>query len=98
MTALRNLYRFETKIGPFYIAEYDQRFHIIFNGESLGGYHSPKAAAEEVAGGYACSIARGIDTATLGIPNNLSEWEEIVPFDSDFPSSDGTAKVRSGTP
>ena len=75
---MRNLYVWPTRIGPFYIAESGGRYHVIYENESLGSYHSPEAAASDVAGGHTFSIAGCVDTATLGIPENLTEWGEAA--------------------
>ncbi len=74
---MRLLYVFRTKIGAFYMGERDGRFHPIFNDESLGSYAEAWQAAEDLAGGHTFSIPSGIDTATLGIPEDLAEWEAL---------------------
>jgi len=73
---MRKLFVWNTRIGPFYIAEYG-RFHPVFEDESLGSYATPQQAAEDLAGGHTFSISSGIDTATLGIPDEVTEWERI---------------------
>jgi hypothetical protein len=42
---MRNLFVWNTRIGPFYIAEMDGRFHPVYDGESLGSYERPEQAA-----------------------------------------------------
>jgi hypothetical protein len=79
MLSKRILFGWNTRIGPFYIVEMDGRFHPFYNDESLGSYARPEQAAEDVAGGHTFSIAEGIDTATLGIPEDLSDWEPVSP-------------------
>lgn len=74
---MRKLFVWNTRIGPFYIAEYQGRFHPVFEDESLGSYATPQQAAEDLAGGHTFSISSGIDTATLGIPDEVTEWERI---------------------
>jgi hypothetical protein len=74
---MRLLYVFRTKIGPFHIGEEDGRFHPIFDDESLGSYAQDWQAAEDLAGGHTFSISSGVDTATLGIPEDLNEWEKL---------------------
>jgi hypothetical protein len=74
---MRNLYARDTRIGTFYIAEAEGLFHIIYDEESLGSYARPEQAAEDVAGGHTFSISSGIDTSTLGIPNDLTEWQRL---------------------
>ena len=76
---MRKLYAFKTSIGPFYIAEQDNRFHPVYEDDSLGSYAEAWQAAEDLAGGHTFSISSGVDTDTLGIPEDLSEWERILP-------------------
>jgi len=33
---MKNCYEFQTSVGPFYIAEYQGRYHAVFEGESIG--------------------------------------------------------------
>ena len=70
-------YYWKTRIGTFYIAEMDGRFHPVFDNESLGSYAQPWQAAEDVAGGHTFSISSGEDTAELGIPEDLTEWHRV---------------------
>jgi hypothetical protein len=72
---MRYLYVWHTRVGPFYIAEIEGRFHPVFQDESLGSYHSAASAADDLAGGHTFSVAGGIDTADLGIPNDVAEWQ-----------------------
>jgi hypothetical protein len=74
---MRKLYVVNTRIGPFYIAELEGRFHPLYRDESLGSYARPEQAAEDLAGGHTFSIPGGIDTATLGIPRDLNEWKRL---------------------
>jgi len=71
---MRNLYWWNTRIGTFYIAEQDGRFYPVYDGEPLGSYATAQQAAEDLAGGHTFSISRGIDTATLGIPGEVGDW------------------------
>jgi len=73
---MRKLYIRHTRIGPFYIAQSpDGRFHPVFDDESLGSYHSPAAAADDLAGGHTFSVSGGHDTSRLGIPHDIREWD-----------------------
>jgi hypothetical protein len=74
---MRLLYVFHTKIGPFYIGEQDARFHPIYADDSLGSYAHAWQAAEDLAGGHTISVSSGIDTATLGIPEDLGDLEKM---------------------
>lgn len=70
-------YAFKTAKGTFYIVERDGRWHVMFEGESLGSYHSARAAADDLSGGHTFSAGPGIDTALLGIPEDISEWAVV---------------------
>lgn len=78
LTAVIKRYAFNTRIGTFYIGEYDGRFHPIFDDESLGSYATAQQAAEDLAGGHTFSVRGGVDTASLGIPEDVSEWERLL--------------------
>jgi hypothetical protein len=73
---MKLLYVFHTRIGSFYIGKQTGRFHPMYNDNSLGSYAKAWQAAEDLAGGHTLSIS-GIDTATLGIPADLAEWEKF---------------------
>ena len=75
---MEKLYAWHTRIGPFYIAESGGRFHAFYQDDDLGSYASPGSALAEVAGGHTFSIAGGINTANLGIPENLNEWSRLL--------------------
>jgi hypothetical protein len=75
---MRKVYIYRTKVGPFYIAEQDGRFHPLFGEESLGSYATPEQAAEDLAGGHTFTPSSGWDTSELGIPDDVSEWESLV--------------------
>ena len=74
---MKLLYSWQTRIGTFYIAEQAGRFHPVFNDDLLGSYARPEQAAEDLAGGHTFSISSGVDTATLGIPADLLEWQRV---------------------
>jgi hypothetical protein len=74
---MRKLFVVNTCIGPFYIAESQGRFHPLFRDESLGTYARPEQAAADLAGRHSFSISGGGDTASLGIPEDLSDWQRL---------------------
>ena len=74
---MKLLYVYYTKAGPFYIGELDGRFHAIFDDERLGSYDQADQAAEDLAGGHTFAVSNGIDSATLGIPETVSEWQRF---------------------
>lgn len=75
---MEKLYAWHTRIGPFYIAESGGRFDVFYKDEALGSYASPESALGDVAGGHAFSIAGGIETAGLGIPDTLNRWSRLL--------------------
>lgn len=75
---MRPIYFFETRVGTFFISvSEDCRFHPVFGNESLGSYNSAVAAIEELAGGHTFSASGVSDTAVLGIPADIHEWQKV---------------------
>jgi hypothetical protein len=75
---MKMLYTFETRVGSFYIGQSkDGRFHPIYDGESLGSYAEAWQVSEDLAGGHTFSASGVGDTSTLGIPEDLTEWESV---------------------
>lgn len=74
---MRLLYSFEIRIGTFFIAERAGRFHPVYDGESLGSYARPEQAAADLAGGHTFAARADVDTAELGIPDDLAEWKRM---------------------
>lgn len=72
-------YKWSTKVGDFYLAELQGRWHVVYNDESLGAYVNAVQALDDLVGGHTFSAGPNIDTATLGIPDEISEWEECYP-------------------
>jgi DUF2934 family protein len=75
---MKKLYVRHTRIGPFYIVESAGNFHVFYQDDALGIYPSADSALADVVGGHTFSIAGGIDTATLGIPERLNEWSRLL--------------------
>ncbi len=74
---MRKMFKVNTRIGPFFVAEMNGRYHPVFDDEPLGSYARPEQAAEDLAGGHTFSISSGQDTSELGIPEDLNEWERL---------------------
>jgi hypothetical protein len=74
---MHKLYIHKTKVGSFYIAEHEGRFHQLFQDESLGSYETAQQAVEDLAGGHVFTPPSGVDTASLGIPEDLAKWEPL---------------------
>ena len=68
-------FRYRTRMGTVMIVARNGRWDVIYNDEALGSYHSPAAAADDVAGGHTFSPSNGIDFADLDIPDGIEEWE-----------------------
>ena len=75
----KHLFSFKTTVGTFYVSRStDGRYHPVFAEESLGSYHSPEAAADDLAGGHTFSASGVKDTSTLGISFDLVEWNKLT--------------------
>lgn len=68
------MWHFPTSKGIFYIVPKDGRFAVMFQNEILGSYGTPQLAADDVAGGHTFTPSCGVDTSTLGIPEDLGSW------------------------
>jgi hypothetical protein len=67
-------YSHNTRHGTFWVAiQDDRRWHVVFDGDSLGGYDDPHSAAYELANGLTYWPSFGDPTA-LGIPEELDDW------------------------
>ena len=75
---MRKLYVHKTAVGAFYIAEQDGKFHPLFRDESLGSYVTTQQAVDDLIAGRTLNSPRGIDTASLSIPNRVQEWARLV--------------------
>lgn len=68
------MYSYPTKIGMFYITQLNGRWQAMYEDENLRSYYSPRHAADDLSGGHTFSLSNGVDTSTLGIPGDISEW------------------------
>jgi len=75
---MRKLYVHKTKVGAFYIAEQDGRFHPLFREEKLGSYATTQQAVDDLIAGHIIESFGGLNTATLAIPNRVQEWARLV--------------------
>jgi hypothetical protein len=78
---MKNCYEYKTSIGPFYIAEYQGRYHAVFAGESLGSCTGADQIAAVLGYGYKfnflCAELDELDTSNLGISPDLSDWKRL---------------------
>jgi hypothetical protein len=68
---------FRTARGIVSIRPVEDRWCIFFEDENLGSYHSPRAAADDASGGHTFTPSNGVDLGTLGIPEDINEWERL---------------------
>lgn len=68
-------YRYQTRRGYVYILPKHGRWQVVYDGDGLGSYHSPHAAADDVAGGHTDTPSNGVDLGSAGIPDSITEWE-----------------------
>jgi len=61
----------------FAILRHGDRWIVFAEDENLGSYHSPQAALDDLAGGHV-PFPSGIDTSSLPIPDDLSEWHQLL--------------------
>lgn len=47
------------------------------DGEDIGGYTSPEQALDDFTGGHTFASSNCTDTSTLGLPDELADWEFI---------------------
>lgn len=73
---MKLLYAYQTRIGTAKI-KYNpttRRYHAFIDDEDLGNYLNEQQAADDLSGGHTFSHSSGIDTSTLGIPEDVQEW------------------------
>ena len=75
---MRKLYVWNTPRGPIFIAEHRGRYFVLFDDENLGGWATAEQAAIAAAGGECDRVGPGIDTAKLGISEDLNEWHRVA--------------------
>lgn len=69
---------FRTRAGVFSIAPVLEGrsvwWAVVHDGDELGRYETPEAALDDLVGGHTYTPSNGVDTSTLGLPDELSEW------------------------
>jgi hypothetical protein len=71
-------YTFDTCEGPFHILFVDDDWLLIHDGESLGRYIDPAAAASDLSIGRVPLLTDGTDAAGLRIPADLALWQSAL--------------------
>lgn len=64
---------YDTRYGDFEIVPLDDSYHIMHEGEALGAYPTPEAAAQALAAGETSWPPFG-NPQDLGIPADLAQW------------------------
>jgi hypothetical protein len=67
---------YRTRAGQAQIVPAPKGFALMFDGEALGIYASPAAAAEDLANGTSFWPSAG-DPSEMGIPEDITEWQRI---------------------
>ena len=70
-------YMHATKRGPVLISPVDGRWCVLYDNENLGSYHTPSAAADDVAGGHTFTPSNGADLGELGISADIADWQRV---------------------
>lgn len=74
---LNYYWKYQTRLGEARIEFVNQRWRIYLTEEDLGGYDTPEQALDDFTGGHPWSHSTGVDTSTLGLPDELSGWALI---------------------
>lgn len=74
---MKGYWRHATAIGEARIIQRGNRWSIEIGEESLGSYARPEQEIDDLAHGATFSHSLCIDTSTLGLPEELSEWEFV---------------------
>lgn len=70
------LWVYKTKVGPFYIHLTRERFHVIYDFETLDHFSDVYGALDALtSAGFI--LSDGLDTANLGISDDLADWEKL---------------------
>ena len=66
-----------TRIGLARIVFFSGAWHAAIGEESLGAYSTPEQALDDLANGTTYWPSCGTDPSTLGMPDELGDWEFI---------------------
>jgi hypothetical protein len=72
-------WKYPTRIGEARIIwrTATQKWRIEIGDEDLGGYDTPEGALDDIVGDHTFSHSLCRDTSTLGLPEELVEWEFV---------------------
>ncbi len=81
---MKLLLKCDTPVGTFFVGQSpNERFHPIFDDESLGSYKHAWQATEDLANNATFSVLHPesgevLDTSRLGIPESPGEWDRCT--------------------
>lgn len=75
---MRPRWEFKTRAGLFAIEARGGNYLVFCGDESLGSYHSPEAALDDLVGGHTFWPSSGVDPSRLGLPTELGAWTLIT--------------------
>lgn len=73
------MWHYKTHKGTVSIVPKNGRYHVFYNGDSLGSYASPEQAADDASSGSTFSPRNGVNLGDLGIPSDLPDWNRGNP-------------------
>ena len=74
---MNRLYAYATPAGTFYICQITGCYFGMFENRLIDSYATAERAARRIAANRQLSLPAGIKFDDLGIPANLTEWEEV---------------------
>ena len=72
-------WRWQTRAGTASIvfSPRARNYRLHLADDDLGGYRLPQQAVDDFCGGHTFAPSSGVDTATLGTPADLGDWEFV---------------------
>lgn len=65
-----------TRIGPFFIVPKPRGWYVMHDNDLLDGpFRTPQHAVDDLAGGHTPWPSSGVDPSTLGIPDDIGDWQ-----------------------
>ncbi len=71
------MYTHRTDIGIFNIIFRNHLWHVLYETENLGGYHTPQQALNDLLVGHTFALTNGLDTSKLNFPKSIEGWAFI---------------------
>jgi len=74
---MNGYWRHKTAIGEARIVRRGKYWQAEIGEEGLGSYTRPENALDDLTHGATFSHSSGVDTSTIGLPDELGEWEFV---------------------